>query len=143
MARCFRYDDVDATHAPDFFQVEGIVLSEGTSFRHLLGLLQLFAREVARASEVRYVPAYFPFTEPSVEVHVRHPDLGWMELGGAGIFRPEVTRPHGVDCPVIAWGLGLDRMAMVALGVKDIRHLFTNNLPEGLGSLRQAAGKVL
>lgn len=143
MARCFRYDDVDATHAPDFFQVEGIVLSESTSFRHLLGLLQVFAREVARANEVRYVPAYFPFTEPSVEVHARHPDLGWMELGGAGIFRPEVTRPHGIEHPVIAWGLGLDRMAMVALGVKDIRHLFTNNLPEGLSSLRAAAGKVL
>mgnify|MGYP001246856505 CR=1 FL=1 len=143
MARCFRYDDVDATHAPDFFQVEGIVVSEGTTFRHLLGLLQLFAREVARASEVRYVPAYFPFTEPSVEVHARHPDLGWMELGGAGIFRPEVTRPHGIEHPVIAWGLGLDRMAMVALGVKDIRHLFTNNLPEGLSGLRQAAGRVL
>lgn len=143
MARCFRYDYVDATHAPDFFQVEGIVASEKTSFRHLLGLLRLFAREVARATEVRYVPAYFPFTEPSVQVDVKHPDLGWIELGGAGIFRPEVTRPHGVDCPVIAWGLGLDRMAMVALGVKDIRHLFTNNLPDGVGGLRQAAERKL
>ncbi|MCW8139870.1 MAG: phenylalanine--tRNA ligase subunit alpha [Planctomycetota bacterium] len=136
MARCFRYDDVDETHAPDFFQIEGIVSSERTSFRHLLGLLELFARQVAKAPEVKFVPAYFPFTEPSVEVHMRHPDLGWMELGGAGIFRPEVTRPHGVDGTVIAWGLGLDRMAMVALGIKDIRHLFTNNSPEGLGSLR-------
>lgn len=136
MARCFRYDDVDETHAPDFFQIEGIVSSERTSFRHLLGLLELFARQVAKAPEVKFVPAYFPFTEPSVEVHMRHPDLGWMELGGAGIFRPEVTRPHGVEGTVIAWGLGLDRMAMVALGIKDIRHLFTNNSPEGLGSLR-------
>lgn len=137
MARCFRYDDVDETHAPDFFQIEGIVRSDRTSFRHLLGLLELFARQVAKAPEVKFVPAYFPFTEPSVEVHMRHPELGWMELGGAGIFRPEVTRPHGIENTVIAWGLGLDRMAMVALGIRDIRHLFTNNAPEGIGSLRR------
>ena len=141
MARCFRYDTVDATHAPDFFQVEGIVASESTSFRHLLGLLKVFAQEVARAKEVMYVPAYFPFTEPSVEVHMKHPDLGWIELGGAGIFRPEVTKPHGVDVPVIAWGLGLDRMAMVALGIKDIRHLFTNNIPDGLSGLRERVAR--
>jgi phenylalanyl-tRNA synthetase alpha chain len=136
MARCFRYDEVDATHAPDFFQVEGIVVSEKTSFRHLLGLLRLFALEVARAPEVKFVPAYFPFTEPSVELHMKHPRLGWVELGGAGIFRPEVTRPHGVTAPVIAWGLGLDRMAMSALGILDIRELFTNNVPHGLQAVR-------
>jgi phenylalanyl-tRNA synthetase alpha chain len=59
---------------------------------------------------------------------VKHPELGWMELGGAGIFRPEVTKPLGVDVPVIAWGLGLDRMAMIALGIKDIRELFSRDL---------------
>lgn len=128
IARCFRYDQVDATHATDFFQVEGIVLGEDINFRTLLGLLNLFAREVAQAKEVKYLPAYFPFTEPSVEMHVRHPRLGWMELGGAGLFRPEVTLPLGVTVPVIAWGLGLDRMAMVALGIHDIRELFTDNL---------------
>ena len=128
IARCFRYDQVDATHATDFFQVEGIVLGEAINFRTLLGLLNLFAREVAQAKEVKFLPAYFPFTEPSVEMHVRHPRLGWMELGGAGLFRPEVTLPLGVTVPVIAWGLGLDRMAMVALGIHDIRELFTDNL---------------
>jgi len=128
VARCFRYDLVDATHAPDFFQVEGIALGERISFRTLLGLLKLFATEMAHASEVKYLPAYFPYTEPSVEMHVRHPRLGWMELGGAGLFRPEVTRPLGVNVPVIAWGLGLDRMAMVALGIGDIRDLFSNDL---------------
>ena len=128
IARCFRYDQVDATHATDFFQVEGIVLGEDINFRILLGLLNLFAREVAQAKDVKFLPAYFPFTEPSVELHVRHPRLGWMELGGAGLFRAEVTLPLGINVPVIAWGLGLDRMAMVALGIHDIRELFTDNL---------------
>ena len=128
IARCFRYDQVDATHATDFFQIEGIVLGSDITFRTLLGLLDLFAREVAQARESRFLPAYFPFTEPSVELHVRHPRLGWIELGGAGLFRPEVTLPLGVDVPVIAWGLGLDRMAMVALDIHDIRDLFSTDL---------------
>jgi len=128
IARCFRYDQVDATHAPDFYQIEGIVLGQDINFRTLLGLLTLFAREIAQAQEMRFLPAYFPFTEPSVELHVRHPRLGWMELGGAGLFRPEVTQPLGVDVPVIAWGLGLDRMAMVALEIHDIRDLFSADL---------------
>ena len=128
IARCFRYDAVDATHAPDFYQVEGIVLGSDINFKTLLGLLKLFGQEIAKAGEFQFRPAYFPFTEPSVELHVKHPELGWMELGGAGIFRPEVTKPLGVDVPVIAWGLGLDRMAMVALGIQDIRDLFSRDL---------------
>ncbi len=128
MARCFRYDSVDATHAADFFQVEGIVLAQNNTFCTLLGLLKLFATEVAKADDIRFVPGYFPFTEPSVEAHIRHPKLGWIEMGGAGIFRPEVTIPQGVDVPVIAWGLGLDRMAMVAMGINDIRDLFATDL---------------
>ncbi len=128
IARCFRYDAVDATHAPDFYQVEGIVVGEDINFRTLLGLLKLFGQEIAKAGEFQFRPAYFPFTEPSVELHVKHPELGWMELGGAGMFRPEVTMPLGVNVPVIAWGLGLDRMAMVALGIQDIRDLFSRDL---------------
>ncbi|HYA87407.1 MAG TPA: phenylalanine--tRNA ligase subunit alpha [Nitrospirota bacterium] len=128
IARCFRYDAVDATHAPDFYQVEGIVLGEDINFKTLLGLLKLFGQEIAKAREFQFRPAYFPFTEPSVELHVKHPELGWMELGGAGMFRLEVTKPLGVDVPVIAWGLGLDRMAMVALGIQDIRDLFSRDL---------------
>ncbi|MBI3351772.1 MAG: phenylalanine--tRNA ligase subunit alpha [Nitrospirae bacterium] len=128
IARCFRYDQVDATHASDFFQIEGIVLGETINFKTLLGLLRLFAKELARAEEIKFLPAYFPFTEPSVEVHVKHPQLGWMELGGAGLFRPEVTLPLGIKVPVIAWGLGLDRMAMMALDIQDIRDLFSTDL---------------
>jgi phenylalanyl-tRNA synthetase alpha chain len=128
IARCFRPDEVDATHAADFFQCEGIVLGQQIDFVTLLGLLKLFALEVAKAKEIKFCPAYFPFTEPSVEIHILHPKVGWMELGGAGIFRPEVTWPQGVEVPVIAWGLGLDRMAMMALGLDDIRDLFSQDL---------------
>ena len=128
IAKCFRYDQVDATHLPDFYQVEGIVLGEEINLRHLLGLLELFATEVAGASEYKFVPAYFPFTEPSVEIHIKHPSLGWFEMGGAGLFRREVCQPMGVDVPVIAWGLGLDRMALMALDLSDIRDLLTPDL---------------
>ncbi len=126
--RCFRYDQVDATHLSDFYQTEGIVLGEDVNLRSLLGMLRMFAEELAGATEVRYVPGYFPFTEPSVEVHIKHPKLGWFELGGSGIFRPEVTRPMGIDVPVLAWGLGIDRMALMHLGLNDLRELFSPDI---------------
>jgi phenylalanyl-tRNA synthetase alpha chain len=123
--RCFRYDQVDATHLSDFYQTEGIVLGEEVNLRTLLGFLRMFAEELAGATDIRYVPGYFPFTEPSVEVHIKHPVLGWFELGGSGIFRPEVTKPLGIDVPVLAWGLGIDRMALMHLGLNDLRELFS------------------
>ncbi|MDR2767142.1 MAG: phenylalanine--tRNA ligase subunit alpha [Treponema sp.] len=125
IVRCFRYDKVDATHLPDFYQTEGIVLGEEVNLKTLLGMLEMFAMEVAGAKEVKYVPGYFPFTEPSVEVHIKHPVLGWFELGGSGIFRPEVTESLGVHVPVAAWGIGIDRMALMALGLNDLRELFS------------------
>ncbi len=128
ITRCFRYDVIDATHLPDFNQVEGIVVEEGLNIKHLFGLLQMFARKFADTEKIKLVPGYFPFTEPSVELFAKHPELGWIELGGAGIFRPEVTRPLGINVPVIAWGLGIDRIAMFKLGLKDIRDLFSHNL---------------
>ena len=128
IVRCFRYDQVDATHGADFYQTEGIVLGEAVNLRNLLGLLKMFAEEIAGAEEVKYVPGYFPFTEPSIEVHIKHPVLGWFELGGAGIFRPEVTKSLGIDVPVLAWGLGIDRMALMHLGLNDLRALFTPNI---------------
>jgi phenylalanyl-tRNA synthetase alpha chain len=126
--RCFRYDQVDATHGADFYQTEGIVIGDDVNLQTLLGLLKLFAEEIAGAEEVKYVPGYFPFTEPSIEVHIKHPVLGWFELGGSGIFRPEVTKPLGIDAPVLAWGLGIDRMALMHLGLNDLRELFTPNI---------------
>ena len=128
IARCFRYDKVDATHLNDFYQTEGIVLGKDVNLKTLLGFLEMFAKEIAGATEVKYVPGYFPFTEPSVEVHIKHPVLGWFELGGSGIFRPEVTRAMGVDVPVLAWGIGIDRMALMALGLNDLRELFCEDI---------------
>lgn len=128
IARCFRPDAVDSTHAPDFSQLDGIVVSKTINFRGLLGLLKLFANEIAQTDEIKFVPSYFPFTEPSASLYAKHKKLGWVELGGVGIFRPEVTVPLGVDVPVIAWGLGLDRMAMLALNINDIRDLFSRDL---------------
>ena len=130
MARCFRYDRVDATHLPDFYQTEGIVLGEKVNLCTLLGMLEMFACEVAGAKEVKYVPGYFHFTEPSVEVHIKHPVLGWFELGGSGIFRPEVTQSLGVHVPVAAWGIGIDRMALMALGLNDLRELFSHDIED-------------
>lgn len=128
IARCFRYDKVDATHLSDFYQTEGIVLGEEANLKTLLGFLEMFAVEIAGATDVKYVPGYFPFTEPSIEVHIKHPKLGWFELGGSGIFRPEVTKPMGIDVPVLAWGIGIDRMALMALGLNDLRELFCEDI---------------
>ena len=128
IARCFRYDKVDATHLSDFYQTEGIVLGDNVNLKTLLGFLEMFAVEIAGATDVKYVPGYFPFTEPSIEVHIKHPKLGWFELGGSGIFRPEVTKAMGVDVPVAAWGIGIDRMALMALGLNDLRELFCEDV---------------
>ncbi len=128
IVRCFRYDVIDATHLPDFFQTGGFVVEEGLNLRHLIGLLKLFAKEFADTDKIKIIPSYFPFTEPSAALLAKHPDMGWIELAGSGIFRPEMTWPLGVKTPVIAWGLGVDRLAMFKLGIKDIRKLFSRDL---------------
>ncbi len=118
---------MDAQHAMEFYQLDGIVGDKGITLRHLLGFLREFAA-VLGLGEVKFRPHYFPFTEPSVESYVRHPKLGWVEFVGSGVFRPEVLRPLGVDFPVIAWGIGFDRLAMIALGIDDIRELYSRRL---------------
>ncbi|MBI2175889.1 phenylalanine--tRNA ligase subunit alpha [Candidatus Woesearchaeota archaeon] len=129
IGRCFRYDVIDAKHLADFNQVEGIVVEEKLNLRHLIGLLKLFAKEFCNTDKVKVVPSYFPFTEPSASLYAKHPELGWMELGGAGIFRPEMVKPlTGSHIPVIAWGIGIDRVAMFKLGLNDIRELFSHDL---------------
>ncbi|MBS3112509.1 phenylalanine--tRNA ligase subunit alpha [Candidatus Woesearchaeota archaeon] len=128
IAKCFRYDVIDATHLPDFYQTEGIVADEGLNFQSLKGLLKMFAEEFAQTEQIKIKPAYFPFTEPSAELFAKHPEMGWIELGGSGIFRPEVIRPLGIDVPVIAWGIGIDRVGMFNMKIDDIRELYTQDL---------------
>ncbi len=127
-ARCYRPDVLDATHLIEFNQIEGIIIDKDLTFRKLIGILKQFAKEFAGAEEIRVAPAYFPFTEPSVELFAKHPKLGWVELGGAGLFRPELKEALGVKEPVMAWGLGMDRLAMSKLGIDDIRYLFSYDL---------------
>jgi len=129
IGRCFRPDVIDATHAADFNQVEGIIVEENLNFKHLKGLLRMFAEEFCGTDEVKIVPDYFPFTEPSAELQAKHPEMGWIELGGAGIFRPEMVKPLlGKEVSVLAWGIGIDRIAMFNLGINDIRKLFSHDL---------------
>jgi phenylalanyl-tRNA synthetase alpha chain len=128
IARCFRPDMLDKTHLTEFNQAEGIVLDPSLNLRNLLGILEMFAKEVAGADKVRFKPDYFPFTEPSVELQAYREGFGWMEFGGSGIFRPEVTEPLGVKVPVLAWGLGIDRLYMMSRKIQDIRQLFTSDL---------------
>lgn len=126
--RCFRPDVIDATHSVEFSQCEGIIIDENLSFRDMLGILKTIISEITGIKEFRFKPDYYPFTEPSVEVSGKHPKLGWIEIAGAGIFREEVTIPLGINATVLAWGIGIDRLAMIKLGVNDIRELFTKNL---------------
>ena len=128
IARCFRPDMLDKTHLTEFNQAEGIVLDASLNLRNLLGILEMFAKEVAGADKVRFKPDYFPFTEPSVELQAYRDGFGWIEFGGSGIFRPEVTGPLGVKVPVLAWGLGIDRLYMMSRKIHDIRQLFTSDL---------------
>ena len=126
--KVFRHDTIDKTHFIEFSQLEGIVLDESLSFRDLLGILKELIINIVGAEDVKFYPAYFPFTEPSVEAYAKHPKLGWIEVGGAGIFREELLEPFGINVPVIAWGLGIDRLAMISLGIDDIRDLHSRNL---------------
>jgi phenylalanyl-tRNA synthetase alpha chain len=128
IARCYRPEVVDKTHLSEFNQVEGIVVDEKLTLRDLLGVLERFALEIAGADKVRFKPDYFPFTEPSVELSAYKEGYGWIEFGGSGIFRPEVTLPLGIKVPVIAWGLGIDRLFMMRAGVDDIRYIFSQSL---------------
>lgn len=126
--RVFRYDTIDFQHLMEFDHCEGIVIGENMTFRHLLGFLKEIA-ELFGAEKIKFKPAYFPFTSPSCELYVYYSKLGWIEAGGAGMMRPEVLLPIGVEkSQVLAWGLGIGRLAMIKLGIKDIRILYSDDL---------------
>ena len=126
VGKVFRREATDNKHLAEFHQIEGIVMEEGASFRMLIGVIKEFYGRMG-FPEVRFRPSYFPYTEPSLEVEVRFGER-WMELGGAGIFRPEVTAPFNIKHPVLAWGLGLERLVMKRYGIADIRQLYMGDL---------------
>ncbi|MEK9730849.1 MAG: phenylalanine--tRNA ligase subunit alpha [Candidatus Poseidoniales archaeon] len=124
--RVFRNESIDRTHLPEFHQIEGIILEPDANLQMLVTTLKTFYAKMG-LPEVRVRPAYFPYTEPSLEVEVKWKGK-WLELGGAGIFRPEVTEPLGITWPVSAWGMGLERLAMLVLNLDDIRQLYISDI---------------
>ncbi|MEM4389617.1 MAG: phenylalanine--tRNA ligase subunit alpha [Candidatus Micrarchaeia archaeon] len=128
IGRVFRNEATDFKHLAEFHQVEGIVVWERATFRHLLGLLKEFYARLGFA-KVRFRPHYFPYTEPSLEIEAFFEEKNaWVELGGAGIFRPEVCLPLWGKYPVLAWGLSLERPVMLLAGLQDIRTFYRNDL---------------
>ena len=129
LGKCFRNETIDWSHGFEFNQTEGIVVDRNVNFRHLLGYLKEFFKKMG-FDKIRFRPAYFPYTEPSVEIDVFHPEKKiWFEIGGAGIFRPEVVIPLlKENIPVLAWGPGFDRTLMDYYEIKDIRELYKNDI---------------
>lgn len=127
VGRVFRRETITYKHLPEFHQVEGIVGAPGISYQNLIGTLKEFYKKLG--FEVRFRPAYFPYTYLSTECEVYLEDKGaWIELGGSGMFRPEVLEPLGIDVPVLAFGLGIERLAMIRYDISDIRMLYKSDI---------------
>jgi len=127
VGRVYRRETIDTTHLAEFEQLEGIVMDEDVSFGNLLGILREFYNRMGFTS-VRFKPSFYPYTEPSLDAEVYVEGIGWIEMGGAGVFREEVTAPIGINYPVLAWGLGVSRIAMLRLGLKDLRLLHKSDV---------------
>lgn len=127
IGRVFRNEATDYKHLAEFHQVEGIIAWENAKFTDLLGILREFYGKLG-FKKIRFRPSFFPYTEPSLEIEVYfEPRKQWLELGGAGIFRPEVSIPLAGVYPVLAWGLSLERPLMLLLELEDIRMLYRND----------------
>ena len=135
VGRVFRNETIDWNHLAEFYHTDGIVIGEGVTFRDMQGYLKAYLEGLG-ANRFRFRPGYFPYTEMSMEAEVWVEEKGeWMELFGAGMFRPEVVKPLiGIDVPVLAWGPGFERLVMVSYGIDSIRQLYANDL----GLLRKA-----
>lgn len=131
VGKVFRNEALDWKHLFEFYQVEGIVIDPNANLKHLKGYLTQFYKKMG-FSKVRMRPAHFPYTYCSLEVDVLHPvKKQWVELGGAGIFRPEVVKPLlGFECPVLAWGQGMGRIISEYWNITDIRDLNKNDLKQ-------------
>ncbi|ELY54480.1 phenylalanine--tRNA ligase subunit alpha [Natronolimnohabitans innermongolicus] len=121
--KAYRNDTLDATHLLEFYQIEGWVMAEDLSVRDLMGTFEEFYAQFG-IENIQFKPHYNPYTEPSFELFGTHPTTGELiEIGNSGIFREEMLEPLGVDCDVMAWGLALERLAMLTTGAEDIRDL--------------------
>jgi len=128
LGRVFRNEKLSFKHLAEFNQVEGIVVGKHITLRDLMGIQKEFYRKIG-LTKVKFWPTFFPYTEPSLQSMVYNEKLGkWIELFGMGIFRPEVTKPLGITKPVLAWGGGIERIAMLKFGVDDVREFYNNNL---------------
>ena len=129
LGKNFRNEALDWKHLFEFNQTEGIVVDENANFRHLLGYLKQFFTKMGYP-QARFRPAFFPYTEPSVEIDVFHSvKKEWVEFGGAGMLRPEVVVPLlGKEIPVLAWGPGFDRTILEYWNITDMRDLYKNDL---------------
>ena len=129
--KVFRNEALSWKSLFEFYQIGGIVVDPDANFKHLKGYLKTFFIKMG-FKDVRIRPAHFPYTEPSAEVDVLHPKKNeWIELGGSGIFRPEVVKPLlGISVPVLAWGLGLERTIMEYYKITDIRDVYKNDLKQ-------------
>jgi len=129
LGKCFRNETVDWSHGFEFNQTEGIVIDENANFSQLLGYLKLFFKKMGY-EKIRIRPGYFPYTEPSLEIDIFHPiKKKWLEFGGAGMFRPELTIPiFGRHIPVLAWGPGFDRIIMEYFNITDLREMYKNDI---------------
>lgn len=128
IGRVFRNEKVDYKHLVEFNQVEGVVVGKNVTLRDLMGLQMEFYRKMG-IKKAKFWPTFFPYTEPSLQSMIYNERLGkWVELFGMGIFRPEVTKPLGIKNPVLAWGGGIERIAMLRYGLDDVRELYNNKL---------------
>ncbi|HSF28385.1 MAG TPA: phenylalanine--tRNA ligase subunit alpha [Nitrosopumilaceae archaeon] len=128
VGRVFRNEKVSYKHLVEFNQVEGVVVGKNVTLRDLMGLQREFYYKMG-LKKVKFWPTFFPYTEPSLQSMVYNEKLGkWVELFGMGIFRPEVTKPLGIKNPVLAWGGGIERIAMLKFALNDVRELYNNNL---------------
>jgi phenylalanyl-tRNA synthetase alpha chain len=141
--RVYRRDDLDLTHSPAFGQVEGLAVGEGLSLAHLKGTLLAFAQRMfSPTTRVRFRPSFFPYTEPSAEIDLSCwqcdgsgcamcKKTGWIEIGGCGMVHPAVFEAVGYDaerCTGFAWGIGIERIAILRYQVEDIRLFYENDL---------------
>ncbi len=123
IGRVFRNETIDWKHLAEFHQVEGVVLHENLTLRSLMGYISEFYRKMG-IKKLRFKPTYNPYTEPSMEIFAWHPRLKkWIEVGNSGLFRPECLHPYGIKCNAIAWGLAVERLAMLLYDIEDIRKL--------------------